>query len=590
MADIGKLIEIAHTLGLQKIEERLVFLREREQIPDKELIIPLVGEFSSGKTTLLNALTSGKKLETARERTTATIFEVYFSQDTEHAVIFWENGTQEEVSDISELKNDHLGSASLVRVYDTSKSVPALTIIVDTPGLSSPVPKDREAISAYLPRADAALVVIDINTGDISRSLLEFLKEAELARRRVYIILTKTDTKAASEQEEVRIQVAKTLNIPAENIACVSAYKGEISELMDIIADIQSSKNKIASESIMRQTEAIQKNLLEQVMLLSESSEFSTEELDREIAAAKRAQNTLKTQIQRLVSSVESSVESIAAHTVSDFNSRIAGSLDGIIKNPPAGQDINQAVRSAVNRTASIMYSNFKSDVYNEVRGTLRTQFEDGGSFSVSELNKAIKSVDSINELTVNADLSLQELQKANKFIAGALKVTAVAATAVVAGPALLAEEGAAVVAGESAAFFEGAAAMGAGSMIAANQMQNRMREGQLIPEKKQGLIEGFVGKITDRILAKPQRERLINDEIIFNLQPEFKKNLSQISRDIIGNIETLLNNSAQEAMTELKNNLEQLKTQKLEAKNTFQDKQSQLKEYKTILQTGEKH
>ncbi|KAA6304684.1 hypothetical protein EZS27_043668, partial [termite gut metagenome] len=97
---------------------------------NKELTIPLVGEYSSGKTSLLNSLTNGKKLETAILPTTATIFEVRFSNITEKAEIFYEDSTMREVEDISSLKNSDLVNAQLVRVYDSSVLIPSSTVLV----------------------------------------------------------------------------------------------------------------------------------------------------------------------------------------------------------------------------------------------------------------------------------------------------------------------------------------------------------------------------------------------------------------------------------------------------------------------------
>ena len=73
MENIDRLIEIANTINAKDIESDLLHIKERSLQPNAELIFPLVGEFSSGKTTLINALTDSKKLETATKPTTATI-------------------------------------------------------------------------------------------------------------------------------------------------------------------------------------------------------------------------------------------------------------------------------------------------------------------------------------------------------------------------------------------------------------------------------------------------------------------------------------------------------------------------------------
>ena len=87
MEDINKLIEIANAIKANQIEKELFLIQNRASQKSTELVIPLVGEFSSGKTTLINALTDSKKLETATKPTTATIYVVHFGSDNCYAKV-----------------------------------------------------------------------------------------------------------------------------------------------------------------------------------------------------------------------------------------------------------------------------------------------------------------------------------------------------------------------------------------------------------------------------------------------------------------------------------------------------------------------
>lgn len=73
-----KLIEIARAIDMTSAAETLEAIRQRANDANTPLLIPLVGEFSSGKTSLINALTDSQVLETATRPTTATIYEVHF--------------------------------------------------------------------------------------------------------------------------------------------------------------------------------------------------------------------------------------------------------------------------------------------------------------------------------------------------------------------------------------------------------------------------------------------------------------------------------------------------------------------------------
>ena len=91
--DIDAIIAIADDLNLKDLSSDLSFLKSRIEQPNKDVIIPLVGEFSSGKTTLVNTLTDNKQLETASKATTATIFEIRFGCERCYAEIISSDGT-----------------------------------------------------------------------------------------------------------------------------------------------------------------------------------------------------------------------------------------------------------------------------------------------------------------------------------------------------------------------------------------------------------------------------------------------------------------------------------------------------------------
>ena len=146
METIDILFEIADYLSFNGIEKELNIIKSRSLQKNANLIIPLVGEFSSGKTTLINVLTDSKKLETATKPTTATIYEVHFGSEKCSAEVLSENGDVQLVEDLAELKNESLADSFMIKVYDTSKKVPSTTVLVDTPGLSSSDPKHKQTL------------------------------------------------------------------------------------------------------------------------------------------------------------------------------------------------------------------------------------------------------------------------------------------------------------------------------------------------------------------------------------------------------------------------------------------------------------
>ena len=105
MNNSEKLFEISEYLGLSNITSELKAIALRSQQENATLVLPLVGEFSSGITTLINSLTDSKKLETATKPTTATIYEVHFGCNSCHASVLNENNEFIDIEDFYIIKN-----------------------------------------------------------------------------------------------------------------------------------------------------------------------------------------------------------------------------------------------------------------------------------------------------------------------------------------------------------------------------------------------------------------------------------------------------------------------------------------------------
>ncbi|KAA6336792.1 GTPase Der [termite gut metagenome] len=593
MKNVTLLQEISESLGLQEISDKLSFIQERQKHSNKELTIPLVGEYSSGKTSLLNSLTDGKKLETAILPTTATIFEVRFSNITEKAEIFYEDSTMREVEDISSLKNSDLVNAQLVRVYDSSVKIPSSTVLVDTPGLSSLNPKHQKALVGYLPLADVILMVVDVNQG-ITASVLNFIDMVGLARRRIYITITMCDTKPESEREQVKLYIRDNTKVPIEKIVCVSARKEEVHELIDLIAEIQKEKNQIVAEITALRLDAIRKELLNYVDELLNSSKLSTGELDQKILATKRNVQETQSKIDRLISDLERKIVILSVDTISDFNQKIAAELDSIAKNPPKGCNINQVTIAKIESISNLYVENFKSDIIKALTNLVKERKNSMEGIHLLSLETLDLSDYALTPLSYNIDLELPELQKMNKNIATGVKVAAVAAAvAVTAGAASAA--GAAGIA---------KTALSAGKILdVANTVTNGIATGTKylssvdksdnqigqqifgMQEESKGAVESLVGLFTERTHAKPQRKRLIGDFIFGSLQPEFKQKMEYIGRSIVSSISHTLSSESENKMNQLKEGLEKLHLEKEAEKELYTQKISLLKTYKKSLE-----
>lgn len=622
MENLQKLKEIANAIGANDLLNRLDRIEVITSQTDAELIFPLVGEFSSGKTTLINALTDSKKLETATKPTTATIFAIHFGCNSCSATITNENGETIEVEDISSLKNDELGESVMVNVFDTSTRIPSSTVLVDTPGLSSSDPKHRQALVNFLPQADGILLVTDINQ-QITRSLTDFIEMIKLSKRPIYLVITKCDTKSEKDKEASMKYISDNCKLPIEQMACVSAAKDDVSELNNIIADIQKNKSNIIKQVNEQRLKTIATELLNRIETLLKSSQ-SESEFDEEIRHQESELLKIRRNIESIISSSETGIEDTGRQICRQFEDTVSSRLETLV----AGNSMNYDADAInmINGTASLMMETFKNDVTTLLRNKLNQSGDKDNAIGFCSLLQLDMSDIAISNLGYSMNLN-NAGHEYDKSIATATKVAAVAAALVAIAP--VATAGAAGATGSTAVAGSAgtAAATGAagtatsvataasvvdtatdvGSIIAISRMRKKLGKaietGQRAAEQykkveqgnqamgsqmgaDKGLVESMVGLVTEKTMGKPQRRRAVHNYMDSTLVPQFKSEMGRIKQQLVNRISNILQQEAEATVRQMTVALQSLKAQRKEQKDGFEARISQLRDYKHELVT----
>ena len=619
MEHIEFLKEVAQELGQQNILNSLNAIQERASQQNANLLIPLVGEFSSGKTTLLNALTDSKKLETATKPTTATIYEIHFGCNKCEANVVLSDGQVAHFDDLGELKNDQLSDAQIVTVFDTSTKVPSSTILVDTPGLSSPVIKHRQVLVDFLPSADAILLVVDINQ-QVTRSLTDFIDMIKLSKRPVYIVLTKSDTKSVSEIEAAKQYIADNCKLPVQQVVVVSAAKDNMSELYALLETIQKSKNEILAKVDCQRIKDLAQILVNRVdeMLMASSSD---ENLDMEIRRQQLDLDKIKRNINRLIDSMASDICEDGTKISRRFEDSMYEKLGALVAGGSADMD-NDAL-SVINNTASLLLSEYKNNIMGILKSKVQSAQGSDSEIPVESLMSIDLSEIQISGLNYNLDLNSMGHEYDGMIKTGVIAVAAVAtvAAAVATAGAAGAAAGAAGTAGTAGAAAGTAGTAGAagtvattvpaskavdivdtatdvGSIIYTRKMMKRIAKTEEFAGKavdkynkiekadKKGILSSMVGFATERLLSKPQRVRAVRNYVDGTLAPEFKSQMENLSQSVVNMVRGGLQNDASEMIAQKTAMLNELKEQCSEHKAEFARRKETLKQYKEKLST----
>ncbi|MGZ3637725.1 MAG: dynamin family protein [Ktedonobacterales bacterium] len=229
--------------------------RIRQRFADPNLYLAVVGEFNSGKSTLIDALLSDALLETGSVPTTAAATylhsgmpldatitlrggeQLQFSRDQDRlramlATIIPDASMTTTVRDLIALATTHPAFARQVARCDVTHPAPFLSdhiVIVDTPGVSSTDDEHGEVTRRVVEReADLVMVTIPI-VWQISLAFESFLRETlrPFLRRAIFVITKADDLDEPDEIDRalthIQRQIETRLEVPSPDVFVVAA-------------------------------------------------------------------------------------------------------------------------------------------------------------------------------------------------------------------------------------------------------------------------------------------------------------------------------------------------------------------------------
>lgn len=601
---IEKLKNFASQLGFEDLEKKLNIIYSSLQDSKAPLILPLIGEFSAGKTTLINALSDSKALECASEPTTATIYALHFGAMDIRAIIHNQDGTITETDNISTLHNKDLIDATIVEVFDTSSKVPSSIMLVDTPGLSSHDIKHRQNLVDFLPQADGILLVIDVNQ-TITKSLTDFAKTIELSKRPLYIVLTQCDTKSSYDIELQMKYILDNTELHISGFACVSAKTNELEEFYKLLENIQEDKTHILVRVNEYRCKEIAREMIKRIETL-----LHVDESDNAIEDTIREQqlnlNKLRRDLDNIIKDIESEIENEGRNISRQFEDTIFSRLETIVTG--SSENFDAEAISAINNTSSLLLNEFRTNVLSIFK-KYSSKCDSISSVDISQYN--------IDGMTGCYNINLNEVgHQYDSKIGIALKVLAVAGTVVATAGVASAAAGTATAGTTATGATTAGKAMlttAEGIMVAADVADTATDVGSIVSNRrtvdkickivekgkrygseitkgldtidevdgqvgqrvgsKKGFVESLVGFVTDRTMGRPQRRRAITEYIDGTLIPLFKSEITRISKDITNSVKDEIMANSKANLDAITASLEQLRNERNNQKKEFEEK-----------------
>ena len=194
---------------------------KRKSWLDGKTTIAFVGEFSAGKTSIVNRILSQDdpsipKLPVSTKATTAiptyiaggsSVTYSFIAGDGKRKTILEETFKKVSKDILDQVK----GVSSLIKYFVMTYKNPNLNglSILDTPGFNSNDKEDRDRTIDVINECDALFWVFDVNAGTVNRSSISVIKEK--LKKPLYVVINKVDTKSDSEVQKVENLIKKTL-------------------------------------------------------------------------------------------------------------------------------------------------------------------------------------------------------------------------------------------------------------------------------------------------------------------------------------------------------------------------------------------
>ncbi len=357
-----------------------------DKVQDFKIKVLVIGEFSSGKTALMNRLLGINLLKEDVTPETAIATELVYDEK-EGVDLVLSSGEAEHCSlaDVPTPDPDtylkyvyHLNNPVLKELSDY--------VLVDMPGFNSGVEAHNKALLQYIGQATAYLFVTNIESGCMTDSSVNFLNEIRSYSPYVGYVLTKCD-KLSNENvqlttENIR-QHLQYLNGVEPDLVTTSAVDDEhLPEKLKRM--IQSFKAKdMLQHCFDDEIVFLLDRCLSGLKLAKGAIAFDTSSIDREISRCERVKEALKTRFEQKKDQIHRDFQNqVSERIISDIRGSLMENVEILTSAAMQGPDsfkqcVNGIIRPRLIESTNEALGNFATNIVSDI-GDLLEHTSDG--------------------------------------------------------------------------------------------------------------------------------------------------------------------------------------------------------------------
>lgn len=187
--------------------------RIQSDIEATTFFIPIMGAFSSGKSSLLNALIGEPVLAIGITAETEVATELHYSTTPHILAVRHDQTTQHFELNQLDLVQKQTKDWKAIKIYLNNSVLKSLEplVLVDMPGFGTSEGSNQAAATYYIKKATHAFVLVSAEHGTVSTLLMEQLEQIKSMRTNFSVILSKCNLKAPSEINELSNYISTEL-------------------------------------------------------------------------------------------------------------------------------------------------------------------------------------------------------------------------------------------------------------------------------------------------------------------------------------------------------------------------------------------
>ncbi|GAA9857383.1 dynamin-like GTPase family protein [Helicobacter pylori] len=290
-----------------------------ESIQKQQLVIPVVGNFSAGKSTLLNRFLEKSVLPTAITPETSLATELHYSAN-ERIEAFSNNDEKAESFELNEqsfeIIKENAPKYSYLKVYLNNEALKnnAPLVFVDMPGFDSPISSHTHAILEYLERGVHFVILTSAEEGNLTKRMVRELKNLLEFDKGLSFILSKTNLRTPSQVGEISRYIQDQIQDHLDLTTHLIYSNKDNNALLEVADKIDAEK--LFSALYLKRLKFLNSQLQNSLKSVIKSFDYSKEKALEEIQALDLSVKDIEKTYEKLRANLEEEYSSVAVGSV----------------------------------------------------------------------------------------------------------------------------------------------------------------------------------------------------------------------------------------------------------------------------------